>query len=100
MDSWGKRSRNIYQISIVSLPILSLLISLAKKDASFLDLKTSLSKGKLSTDLHMKPTDYQQYLHYSSGHPEHTKRSTVYGQSLRGSRIFSRENVFNWHDLT
>ena len=67
------------------------------KDVSFLDLKVSLTKCKLSTDLHIKPTDCHQYLHYSSGHPEHTKRSIVYSQLLCVSRICSRENDFNQH---
>ena len=69
----------------------------SKKDISFLDLKVSLTKGKLSTDLHIKAADCHQYLHYSSGHPEHTKRSIVYSQLLRVSRICSRENDFNRH---
>ena len=66
-----------------------------KKDASFLALKGSLTKVKLSTDLHIKPTDCHQYLHYSSGHTEHAKRSIVYSQLLRVSLICSRENSFN-----
>ena len=66
-----------------------------KKDISFLDLKVSLTKGKLSTDLHIKATDCHQYLHYSSGHPKHTKQSIVYSQYLRASWICSQENDFN-----
>ena len=69
----------------------------SKKDISFLDLKVSLTKGKLSTDLHIKPTDCHQYLHYSSGHPEHTKRPIAYSQLLHVSWICSCENDFNRH---
>ena len=54
-------------------PNLKFAYESSKKDISFLDLKISLSKNKLSTDLHKKSTDCNQYLHYSSGHPEHTK---------------------------
>ena len=54
-------------------PNLKFTYESSKKDISFLDLKVSLTKGKLSTDLHIKATDCHQYLHYSSGHPEHTK---------------------------
>ena len=78
-------------------PSLKFIYESSKKDISFLDLKVSLTKGKLSTDLHIKPTDCHQYLHYSSGHPEHAKRSIVYSQLLRVSRICSRENDFNRH---
>ena len=48
----------------------------------FLDLLVKLSQGKLETDLHIKPTDRHQYLHYSPSHPGHTKRSIVYDQTL------------------
>ena len=48
----------------------------------FLDLRVKLSQGKLETDLHIKPRDRHQYLHYSSSHPGHTKRSIVYEQTL------------------
>ena len=60
---------------------------------SFLDLNVKLSQGQLETDLFIKPTDRHQYLHYSSSHPEHTKRSIVFSQGLRVSRTCSCEKV-------
>ena len=45
------------------------------KNIPFLDLKVGLKDGKITTDLHVKPTDRHQYLHFSSVHPNHTKRS-------------------------
>ena len=47
------------------------------KRVSFLDLQVDIVEGKLMTSLFVKPTDRHQYLHYSSGHPEHTKRSII-----------------------
>ena len=44
--------------------------------------------------LHIKSTDRQQYLHYASSHPEHTKRSVFFSQTLRVSRLWSEENDF------
>ena len=38
-----------------------------------------------------------QYLHYTSLHPEHTKKSVVYSQALRPCRICSEENSFEKH---
>ena len=78
-------------------PNLKFTYESSKKDISFLDLKVSLTRGKLSADLHIKPTDCHQYLHYSSGHPEYTKRSIVYSQLLHVSWICSHENDFNPH---
>ena len=42
-------------------------------------------------------TGRHQYLHYTSADPNHTKRSIVYSQTLRLSRIFSYQNDFEKH---
>ena len=48
--------------------ILIFHVSLAKKDTTFLDLNVSLEN---ITDLEVKPTNCNQYLHYFSCHPAH-----------------------------
>ena len=97
MDSWGKRTKKIMSNFNSFTPNLKFTYESSKKDKSFLGLKVSLSKNKLSTDLHIKRTDCHQYLHCSSSHLEHTKRSIVYIQLLHVSRICSSENDFNRH---
>ena len=67
------------------------------KNISFLDLKISLCNGKLRTDLHVKPTDRHQYLHYMSAHTNHMKRSIKYNQTPRLSIICSYKNDFEKH---
>ena len=47
----------------------------------------------------MKPTDRHQYLHYLSSHPEYTKRSIVYSQTLRVNRLCSLKKDTNSHKL-
>ena len=69
----------------------------SKTSIPFLDLKVSLSNGHLFTDLHIRPTDRHQFLHYTSSHPDHTKRSIIYCQALRISRICSQKYVFLKH---
>ena len=71
----------------------------SKKSIAFLDLDVALYNGKLENTVHIKPTDRHQYLHYSSSNPEHTKRSIVFSQALRVSRICSREKDFQDHCL-
>ena len=94
----GEKELEKFMSSFTSFnPNLKFTYESSKKDISFLDLKVSLHKDKLSTDLHIKPSDCHQYLHYSSGHPEHMKRSIVYSQLLRVSCVCSRENDFIWH---
>ena len=67
------------------------------KSIPFLDVNVKLVNGRLLTDLYIKSTDRHQYLHYSSSHPEHTKRSIVYSQTLRINRLCSLEDDFNYH---
>ena len=45
-------------------------------------------------DLHLIPTDRHQFLHFSPAHPNYTKRSVVFSQSLRISRLRSKESDF------
>ena len=63
----------------------------------FLDLRVKLLEGKIETNLHVTPTDKHQYLHYSSFHPGHIKRSIVYGQILRFSRVCYHEADIRKH---
>ena len=80
-------------------PNLSFTHEASKNCIPFLDLKVKLIDGKLETDLYMKPTDRHQYLHYLSFHPEYTKRSIVYSQTLRVNRLCSLEKNFNYQKL-
>ena len=66
----------------------------SKKSIAFLDLDVALHNGRLESTVHVKPPDRHQYLHYSSSHPEHTKRSIVFSQTLHYSSICSCENDF------
>ena len=69
----------------------------SKENISFLDLSVSLSENKLYTDLYIKPTDRHQYLHYSSSDSDHTKKSIIYSQTLRFSRLCFKEINFIQH---
>ena len=71
----------------------------SKKSIVFLDLDVALYNGRLESTVHVKPADRHQYLHYSSSHPGHTKRSIVFSQTLHVSRICSREKDFRDHCL-
>ena len=75
-------------------PSIKFTYEFNKELISFLDLKISFCDGKLTTDLPVKPTDRHQYLHYTSAHLNHRKRSIVYSQALRLSRNCSYKNDF------
>ena len=59
-----------------------------------IDKDKDIVEDKLITSLFLKPTDLHQYLHYLSGHPEYTKRSIIYSQTLRLKRLYSLEKDF------
>ena len=62
----------------------------SKECVLFLDVSVSVdNSGNITTFLHVKPTDTQQYLMATSCHLNHTKRSKPYGQALRIFRICS-----------
>ena len=78
-------------------PSLKFTHESSRKNVTFLDVDVKFLNGKIFTDLHIKATDRHQYLHYTSSHPHHTKRSIVYSQALRVSRICSFEEDFERH---
>ena len=78
-------------------PILNFTHEASKNCNPFLDLKVKLRDGKLETDLYMEPADRHQYPHYLSSHPEHTKHSVAYSQTLRIIGLCSLEKDFNYH---
>ena len=69
----------------------------SKEIIAFLDLKVSAKNSKIITDLYVKSTDRHQYLHYLLAHPNHTKRSVVFSQTLRISRLCYCEENFIKH---
>ena len=86
------------------IPVLGLPMNVVEKmfrknvvEKTFLDLTAKIIDRKIFTDLHIKATDRHQYLYYTSLHPYHTKRSTVYSHALPVSRICLFENDFIRH---
>ncbi|XP_049952269.1 uncharacterized protein LOC126465520 [Schistocerca serialis cubense] len=61
------------------------------QQATFLNVDLHLRDGYISTSVHIKPTNHQQYPHFDSSHPFHTKKSLPYSLGTRGRRICSDE---------
>ena len=74
--------------------ILKITCIFQEETINFSDVKINLSYGHLMTNMYIKPSDFHQYLHYSSSHPKHIKNSIVYSQSLRARRLCSHEKDF------
>ena len=78
-------------------PSIKFTYESSRKNVSFLDVDVKFLNGEIIIDLHIKASDRHQYLDYTSSHPHHTKRSIVYSQALRVSRICSFEEDFERH---
>ena len=63
---------NSYHLTIKFTAIYS------REKISFLDVEVIKKESQLVTDLYIKPTDPHQYLHASSCHVFHSKKSTPY----------------------
>ena len=69
----------------------------SKETTAFFDLKVRVKNSQIFTDLHVKSTACHQYFYYLSAHPNHSKRSVVFSQALRISRLCSYEESFIKH---
>lgn len=76
-------------------PTIKFTANYSSQSVEFLDVRVIRHEGKLITDLYVKPTDTHQYLHASSCHVYHSKRSIPYSQALRLNRICSEPQFFD-----
>ena len=99
MDAWSKKLKVFLKGLNKFHPNLKFTNDLSEENVAFLDLKVKLKQGKIKTDLHVNSTDRHQYLHYSSSHTVHTKRSIVFSQSLRIRKICSQAEDFRKYTM-
>ena len=97
LDTWSKKLEEFLKDFNNYHPNIEFTHEFSKENIPFLDLMVSLSGGQLTIDQHIKLTDKHQYLHYTSARPDHTKRSIVFSQALRVSRICSNKTDFERH---
>ena len=76
-------------------PTIKFTADYSKEKVNFLDVEVIKKGNQLVTDLYIKPTDTHQYLHASSCHVYHSKRSIPYSQALRLNRICSENASFD-----
>ena len=74
-------------------PTIKFTAESSKAKINFLDVTVMKKGNQLATDLYVKPTCTHQYLHASSCHVSHCKKSIPFSQALRLNRICS-ENAF------
>ena len=57
------------------------------RDLPFLDINLSISEERITTSVHYKPTDTHSYLHHSSSHPLHYKKSSLQSAPLNQTSV-------------
>ena len=67
------------------------------KNVTFFNVIVKLSKGRLNTDLHIKDTHRHQCLHFNCLYSDHTKRTIIYSQALRLTKLYTFEIDFLRH---
>ena len=89
----GKALKKFSEILNSYHPTIKLTANYSREKISFLDVEVIKKGNQLVTDLYIKPTDTYQYLHTSSCHVFHSKKSIPYSQTLRLNKICS-ENLW------
>ena len=76
-------------------PSIKFTANYSSEAVEFLDVKVICSEDRLITDHLIVPADTHQYLHASSSHGYHVKRSIPYSQALKLDRICSEPRFFD-----
>ena len=76
-------------------PAIKFTSNISQTEVNFLDVTVYKDRhGNIETGLYTKPTDAHLYLHYSSYHPKHQKKSIPYSQAIRLRRICSTNDRY------
>ena len=76
-------------------PTIKFTAEYSRTKMKFLNVTVMKKGNQLVTDLYVKPTDTHQYLHASSCHFSHCKKSIPFIQALRLNRICSKNALFD-----
>ena len=76
-------------------PSIKFISKYSRERIDFLDVEIIKEGNRLLTDVFVKTTDTHQYLHATSCHAYHLKKSIPYSQALRFNRICSKKQFFD-----
>ena len=76
-------------------PTIKFTADYSREETHFLDVSVRKINNQLVTHIYIKPTDTHQYLHASSCHVYHSKKSILYSKALRLNRICSENSSYD-----
>ena len=91
----GKSSKTLLTLSLTSTQHFNSHQLLPKPDLPFFDITLRISEDRIQTSSFYKERDTQNYLHFSSFHPDHCKCAIPYSQFLRLRRLCSDGALLN-----
>ena len=86
---------NLFEILQNLHTSIKFTIESSKTSIHFLDIYISVNDYKISTDIYRKPTDSQQYVHFKSCHPPHTKQNIPFNLARRICTIVENKELRN-----
>lgn len=87
LESWRRKPHYLLLLlDLNSFGPLKFTGILSTRSSNFLDITEQLLTGYISNSIHNKPSNHQQYLHFSSCQYNHTKRSITCSLVVRGSQ--------------
>ena len=86
--------QNFLEILNKAHPSIKYTSEISENSIAFLDVLITITTGnKILTDIHRKPTDSLNYLHFYSSHPSHIKRNIPYTLSRRICTIVNDQDL-------
>jgi len=91
----GIESLKIFLQNLNQFSNLNFTWNISDKLVTFLDADVFIESNFLKTKIHIKDSNKMQYLHFSSCHPIHIKKSIPKSLSLRAKNLCSKQSDFN-----
>ena len=76
-------------------PTIRVIANYSREEINFLDVSVRKKNNQRVIDLYIKPTDTHQYLHISSCHVYHSKKSIPSIKALRLNRICAENSFYD-----
>ena len=95
MATWGRKFKRFLIFLIAIILAWSLLQKYPREQIDFSEVEIIKEDNRLLTDVFVKYTNTHQYLHATSCHVYHSKKSIPYSQALRFNRICSKNQLFH-----
>lgn len=86
LESWRRKPHYLLLLDLNSFSPLKFTGIISTRSSNFLDINVQLLNGYTSNCIHNKPSNHQQYLHFSSCQYNYTKRWITCNLVVRGSQ--------------